>query len=120
MATQGIVSVVKHGSVVLKCIAGCDGYRAGEVAAWIHKHTPADEQQVYNACLDIGFGCKQDLVVMGPDCVVFEGELFRASGDGELDPLYRKTFGDPRFNPRWECGLAPYVEIAELEAADGT
>lgn len=107
--TNGIVSVVRDGQVVLKCIAGCDGYHAEEVADWLRENRDACEQEVCDACLDLEFGCYEDLVVQGPEVTVWRG------GDvDELDPLYRQKFSDPRFNPRWDCGRADYVEVVEI------
>jgi hypothetical protein len=107
MATQGIVSLVKNGAVALKCVAGCDGYNAPKVADWLRENPDADGRAVYRACIDVGFGCRDCLVVLTPNFHVAECE-------NDLSPLYRKTFLDPRFNPRWDCGLAAHVEVVSV------
>lgn len=70
---------------------------AGEpiTAEWVKREGPA-----------LGFGCPRCLVVMD------EREALGA-GD-ELAPLYRQTFDDPRFNPRWQHGTAHHVEVVEI------
>ena len=107
MATNGIVSVVKDGQVVLKCIAGCDGHHAEDVADWLRENRDACEQEVYDACLELGFGCQECLVVQGPVVTVFRGDF-------DLGPLYRKRFSDPRSSPRWGSGIAACVEVVEI------
>ena len=63
-------------------------------------------------CRYLGFGNEHNLVVQSTDTVYTECE-------GELSPLYREKFSDPRFNPRWECGTAAYVEVVDVAASDG-
>lgn len=99
MATQGIVSVRENGQVVFKVIAGCDGYNAVKLARRIEEENLRDIDAIYSAALDVDFGESCCLVVM---------DQVRARYDDEPDallPLYRKTFSNPRFNPRWESGL---------------
>ena len=107
MATQGIVSLVKNGAVVLKCVAGCDGYNATKVADWLRENPDTDGQSAYEACRRMGFGCSDCLVIQTRNCHVWECE-------DDLSPLYREKFLDPRFNPRWDCGLAAHVEVVSV------
>lgn len=105
--TNGIVSITRNGKTVFKVVAGCDGYNAPKLAQAIRETGPSTLDQVYDLALDCDFGCKECLVVIG-EC----GE--RYEGDEPLGPLYRSTFADPRFNPRWERGTAAYVEVIEI------
>jgi hypothetical protein len=44
-------------------------------------------------------------------------ELEHRTGEDHLSKLYdrfKRTFDDPRFNPRWERGTAEYVEVVEI------
>ena len=123
MATQGIVSVVRGGAVLLKVVAGSDGYNAPKLAealrAWFEANEflyatddeRMDARTAYCLASMIGFGADCDRVVVMPD------EVFHQCDD-ELGPLYRQTFADPRFNPRWEYGTADYIEVVDLDAKE--
>lgn len=107
MATQGIVSVVSGGKVVMKVVAGCNGMKAQEVADQLRvgwPHTAADAYTLANTC---GFGCEDCLVVVTESETVSEG-------DEELSASYRETFNDPRFNPRWKQGIAGHTVVIEV------
>lgn len=52
--------------------------------------------------LENGCGCKECLVVMDSENIIF-------GGDERMDSLYRETFDDPSFNPRWKIGTADIV-----------
>lgn len=106
MATQGLVSVVEGGAVRFKIVAGCNGMRAVELAARLRAERFANAGSVYDLAEECGFGCDDCRVVMGAS---EEFYLF----DDDLGELYRKTFDDPRFNPRWRHGTAAHVEVVE-------
>ena len=120
MATQGIVSIMAADgvTVLFKAVAGSDGYNAPKLVEWVKTQTEAlTTESIYAAALRVNFGSKSSLVVQ--DCC---GAL---CCDEEIDPgergnLYRDTakFRDPRFNPRWECGIADYVEVVSLMPVD--
>ncbi len=103
MATNGIISITKENRVIFKCVAGCDGYNAKQTAKAIKKSDNYTLSNIYDICMDNGFGCKNCLVVQSEDDYI--------AIDGELDNLYTEKFSDPKFNPRWECGIASHVEI---------
>lgn len=109
MATQGIVSVVKDGSVIIKAVAGSNGYQAGELAAQIRGRKLITPEAVMEAAKQVGFGSQESLVVQSPSENLFEGKE-------DLTGLYldRTKFADPRFNPRWDCGLAEHIEVVEI------
>lgn len=106
MATQGIVSLTRNGDVVLKCVAGCDGMSAPKVARYLRDHPDITPHDAFRACLELGFGCSECLVVQSSnDDIRVTDEL--------LDHRYRDHFNDPRFNPRWNHGTADYLEVVE-------
>lgn len=117
MGTQGLVTVMRGNNVILKFICGCDGYNAKKLASGLKGFVTT----VYNLehfidlevietlrelALGNDFGCRECLVVMNKDVAYPEDE--------ELSPLYRNTFDNPSFNPRWERGTVEYLEIVEL------
>lgn len=113
MGTQGVVSVVKGGKVVVKAIAGCNGMQAGRLAVFIRDVIYQDRPPtVYQMARQVRFGCADCLVVMGPKSVETRTQL---SEDESSSPLYRRTFDDPQFNPRWERGTAEYVLVVDLD-----
>lgn len=107
--TQGIISIIKNNAVVFKCVTGCNGYKAKETAEKI-KSIPFEEltgEKIYQICIETNFGEAGMLVVQS------KKESYCDNMMDNLDPIYRnkKKFNDPKFNPRWECGLADQVEI---------
>lgn len=108
MATQGMVSVVSNGSVVMKIIVGSDGYNASKLADWLSFHPEANANEVYEYSLSIEFGSRSCLVVQtSPDEYVLD------SVEGDLPELYKTKFDDPRFNPRWEIGSVDHLVIIQ-------
>ena len=105
MATNGIVSVIQGKHVAMKVVAGCEGMNAKvlERHLRVRREIPSPDV-VYEIAKMVGFGCTGCLVVMTRDGAIFKGE-------DDLHPRYRETFGQRRFNPRWECGEAPYVKV---------
>jgi len=115
MATQGIVAIVLNEQMFFKAVAGSNGGNAHALAAWARKHqgvmTIAD---VYKAAQSVGFGSDSDLVVQSSDgSFAYDGD---AICEEDLGPLYRdyEKFLNPTFNPRWEQGLADYVEVIHV------
>ncbi len=111
MATQGLVSVVRNGRVIAKVVAGCGGERAPALAETLDSEAEQVPRDLIAMAGLLGCGCTDCLVVM----VAREGDgmiaASRPSGAEALSGLYASTFDDPRFNPRWTRGTAPYVEI---------
>ncbi len=104
MATQGIISIVENNRTVIKIICGCNGYNAEKLAEIIKNSKFEKIQDMYDIAIKNKFGCRDCLVVMDSDNIIFKG-------DGDICPLYRKKFDDPSFNPRWNNGSADYVII---------
>jgi hypothetical protein len=109
MSTQGVCSVVRGGRVTVKVVTGCDGFNIPKLAEAFREMAPVTAQEAYDAAEACGVGCEDCLVVMTDEETLFHG------GD-DLFPRYRATFADPRFNPRWDIGTAPYVEVVEAPA----
>jgi hypothetical protein len=118
MATQGIISITKDGKTVYKCIAGCNGYNIKKATEKLtnaikHHNKLPRISDIFYSLHNSGFACDDCLVVLG------EGQHYsniRDDNDDSWKPddLYLSTFNDPKFNPRWECGLADHVHIIEL------
>jgi len=106
MATQGIVTVMRGGDVIFKIIAGCNGYKAPNLAKELKKFKPRKIERVHKYAELSEFGCKDCLVILSKDDEIFEGL-------GKLNDKYYNTFNSPRYNPRWEKGTAGYVEVVE-------
>lgn len=111
MATQGIVSVTQNGRTAIKVIAGCNGNRAKALASHIREWHQSGEQltaELIERCaLTLGFGCS--------DCRVVLSEEEALGAVDEMSSLYRQSFDDPRFNPRWQWGTADFVEVIEFD-----
>ena len=108
MTTQAVISLVKKGHTFIKIVCGCDGYNAEKLVDIIKDKRPEKIQYIYKIALENNFGCKQCLVVMDDKNVIFKGEE-------ELGPLYRETFDDPLFNPRWKIGIADIVTVLKID-----
>jgi len=106
--TQGMVSVRKDGKVVMKIVAGCEGQKAEGVSSAIKKLWPVTMDVAYRVALANGFGCRDCLVV------VIESDIHHGEADDALFERYKVHFEDPNFNPRWECGFAEYLAIADV------
>ena len=114
MATQGVVSIVRNelSEVAFKIVAGCDGYNAEELAKAILKKSFDDLtcELLLEMAKEAGFGCEDDLVVLGRGC-----KPASEMDEGDLGPLYHLTFDNPWFNPRWGRGSADYRLCVSME-----
>lgn len=115
MATQGLISVVKKGAVIMKVVAGIDGQRIRLVTRELRKKWPMTINEVYELALSKRFGNHETLVVMTESKILHESEII-CRGDEETLDLYFKTFNQPNFNPRWESGTADHIEIIDVSA----
>ncbi len=109
--TQGLVSFRHGGRVVLKIVSGCDGMHAEKVGERIKKVHPVSLKEAYHLALGSGLGCRDCLVAMNSDHAFFEFK------DEELSTLYRETFDDPEFNPRWDLGTSDYTCVVDIGEA---
>ncbi|MDO8482664.1 MAG: hypothetical protein Q7S86_02500 [bacterium] len=107
--TQGLVTIMHGGKVVMKIVAGCDGMNARKVANAIRKLGRIPSlKNAYEIAEKVEFGSAESLVVMGEKRSKLGGSKER------LGPLYRKTFSQPRFNPRWKRGTADHIVVIDL------
>lgn len=111
MGTQAIVSIVEDSITKIKAICGCNGYYAEKLAEIVRSDNLTTAAEVYQAAHEVHFGCRDCLVVLDSETFLFAG----ANPDSlfSLHPLYRETFGDPKFNPRWERGTACHVIVVK-------
>lgn len=108
MGTQAVVSIVdEQGKTIVKAVCGCDGYYAPQLAEKIATKQAHTAKQVYDLARTLHFGCDLCLVVIDKTNTMYRGGL-------ELSALYRSTFDDPNFNPRWEYGTADYTRVVVI------
>jgi hypothetical protein len=105
---QAIISLVKDGHTFIKIICGCNGDNSEKLVEAIKNDRPDNIKDIYIMALENGLGCVECLVVMNDERVIF-------GGDENIDPLYRETFDDPSFNPRWKVGIADIVTILNMD-----
>ncbi len=109
MTTQGLVTLISFGKVVMKIVAGCNGYNARKVANVLHEFPKLMKiGTAYEIALDMEFGCSDCLAVITETEICYKGE-------NDIPSSFRKTFQRPRFNPRWEQGTADYVVIIDIK-----
>lgn len=108
MATQAIISIVKNGHTFIKIICGCNGYNAEKLAKIIKDNRFDKIHDIYKVALENKFGCRDCLVVMDDNDIIFKDDVYVGS-------LYRETFDDPSFNPRWKLGTAENVIILKID-----
>lgn len=108
MATQGVLSVVRGGEVVVKLVTGSDGYQLPKLAEVIREKRLVDVVDIYVEAERLHIGSCGSLYVFDRDgsCVT--------NGD-DLPDKYRETFTVPQWNPRWERGTADYIEVVNLD-----
>ncbi len=111
MGTQAVISLVKKDHTFIKIISGCDGQNSLKLAKTIRENKMKNLQEIYDLAVETKFGCKDCLVVMNKDTIIYKG-------DKELDPLYRETFDNPSFNPRWDKGTADFVIVLQVSSFD--
>jgi hypothetical protein len=111
MGTQGLVTLLDDkGGVGMKIVAGCNGQSAGQVAArcMMLGRIPSVPEALQIA-QEANYGCPGCIAVVTPDRIVLGGE--DADPEGPWTSLYRATFGDPKFNPRWARGTADHSVV---------
>ena len=104
MITQAVISIVKNDQTFIKIVCGCGGNNAEKLAEVISRLRLENIDDIDIVAIENNFGCKDCLVVMNKEDVIF--------GEREgFGTLYSETFEDPYFNPRWKCGTADKVII---------
>lgn len=113
MGTQAVVSIRQDGQMAMKVVVGVNGEKARTFAKAIERLGRVPSLAEADALAEsIRFGGSEDRVVMTAAQVYSEGAL--ASADEVGWELYRSTFGQPEFNPRWEHGTADYTLIVDF------
>lgn len=119
--TNGIVSIRKNGVMLYKAIVGHDGQNAPRVEQRVRNlaHIPTVEE-LATICAEEDFGCNDCLIILenGPHNYykpkILKGKEVDWDEDNPDYQRYYDTFYVAEFNPRWEYGTAPYVEVIEL------
>lgn len=91
-------------------VVGCNGYNADKVAARIRSFQSAGLTDLYMIARDEGFGCASCRVVIGREGVM-------CVDPDDLHDLYRETFDQPAFNPRWENGACECYEPVDVSGS---
>ena len=102
--TQGLLTIKNREKVFIKIIVGCNGYNINLLKEAIIEKKLDNIEDIYNEAIECDFGNEECLVVM-------DEKNIRFKGDAIIPSLYRETFNDEKFNPRWENGTADYVEF---------
>ncbi len=84
------------------------GYNSEKLVKILKEDQLDNIKDIYIMALESGLGCKECLVVMDRENAIFEG-------DENMSPLYRETFDDPSFNPRWKRGTADIVTVLNID-----
>lgn len=107
MATQGLLSIIDNGTkeVLFKVVCGCNGYNVLKLSDILSTSRKEDfsAATILASAIESGVGCK--------DCLVVMDRKGSVGVEEELNELYRGTFSDPIFNPRWKRGTADYSEV---------
>lgn len=111
MATQGLVTVKSGDEVLMKVVAGSNGCNAKKLANRLKGVWPLDALKAYKLAQKVKFGSVDCLTVITTSEMVFGGEKV---DDENLGPLYRTTFQQPEFNPRWENGTVEHMIVINV------
>lgn len=112
MSTQGLVTIRSRGKVVMKVVAGCNGQFAKKVADSLRAAWPVGAEEACKIACAVGFGCNGCLIIVTELDILLDGER------EPLPPIYRETFQEEGFNPRWRNGTADFVEIVDINVDD--
>jgi hypothetical protein len=108
MATQAVISLMKKGHTFIKIVCGCNGYNAEKLAKIIEDKRSYKIRPIYKMAIENNLGCKECLVVMDDNDIIFKGSDC-------IDPLYREMFDNPSFNPRQKNGAAEYIVVLKID-----
>jgi hypothetical protein len=90
--------------VVVKVIVGCAGFNVAAFAGEVVKRKLTDLKHLELLADNVEFGCTSCRVLMDQNEILADADC--------VSDLYRQTFDQPMFNPRWECGLPGcYLQI---------
>jgi hypothetical protein len=119
MGIQGVLSICKGGEVTAKVVAGCNSKGIPALAAAIRATAKMPGPwELSVLCRKHKVGCDHCLVILTPEAVLLDATEIKNPEELENrlsgHKLYRETFSDPRFNPRWPRGTADFVEVVDL------
>lgn len=117
MRSQGVLSVVQNGEVILKAIAGTSAFNIDKLKERIPHLNVKSPLQVYQAALEVGFGAEENLVVMATPCeqTIYGHETIHTDlYDYQVLKQYWKTFQKPEWNPREVTGSADHTTVVEV------
>jgi len=118
--TQGLLTITLEGRVVLKAVCGCDGENVHSLAEEIKRNGFAPSaRQMESMAEEHGFGCKNCRVILTgfKRGVQIHTKSEPPDVDGDPWKLYRSSFANPNFTPRWERGDGAITEIVVLPVA---
>ena len=109
MGTQAVVSIVRNKETIIKCVTGCNGRMALDLAKAIASSKPTSITDVHQLAKHVGYGCR--------DCLVLQ-DANNAIGLSQTEireSLYGEKFSNPTFNPRWDLGIAAYIYTVDVD-----
>lgn len=109
MGTLGLVTIIRADKVRMKIVAGCNGMEAKTLADALRKMpTIPSLEEAYELAVQSGFCCPGHLVVINESDSY---DRLDEDWDEVSSNLYRQTFDQPEFNPRWIQGISDYTEV---------
>jgi hypothetical protein len=118
MGTQATLAIVQKGKVLLKVVCGCNGSNILALAKSLKRHPTTDSKKILERCLYHEVGCNS----LTNGCLVIQCSpiefLVPEGMDFELGPeldRWKRTFNDPKFNPRWDNGTASYSIVVDID-----
>lgn len=119
MGTQATLAIVRQGKVIMKVVAGCNGMNVHALEKSLKERPTDDPKEVLLRCLYHEVGCSSKtngcLVVQCSPIEFLVPEGNDCDFDGPDLDRWKRTFSDPKFNPRWENGTASYSLVVDLD-----
>lgn len=109
MATQGVLSVIQKGSVIVKLVTGSDGYQLPKLAEIVLEKRLINPSDIYIEAEKLEIGSVGSLYVL------YTESRFLTTGYDVPPQSYFDTFSNPTWNPRWEDGTADFVLTVDLD-----
>jgi hypothetical protein len=110
MGTQGVFSVTEAGKTLIKVICGCNGMNIPKLEQYVQQHKVDTVPAMWMAVKACEIGCDSCLVIQDSTNNYMSQDIVH-----DLGSRYRIKFEDPRFNPRWEQGIAAFVQVLAKE-----
>ena len=112
MGTMGLVTVRDTEKVLMKIVVGTDGMRVKQMAKMIRTFIRKNGRHpIIREAVDMAkavhFGSENDRIVITADS--------HYSECGQPGQLYRDTFDQPKFNPRWDIGITEFYQEVNID-----